>query len=60
MHLSAPLWVIRMPLRDVYERTFDENVLLSRNDEGHAEEQDDDQREAHNAGESGDPTEVTQ
>ena len=49
-----------MPLRDIYERTFDERMLFSRTDEEQTVEQGD--QEAHNTGEHGDPieAEVTQ
>lgn len=57
MHLSALPSVIRMPLRDVYERTFDEGVLLAHHhtDERHTAEQDDDQA-VPNAGDRAGPT----
>ena len=45
-----------MPLRDIYERTFDERVLLPRTDEEQTVEQGD--QEAHNTGEHDDPTEA--
>ena len=46
-----------MPLRDVYERTFDERVLLSRSDEEQTvEEEQSGDRKVHSADESTDPT----
>jgi hypothetical protein len=46
-----------MPLRDVYERTFDEGVLLAHyhTDERHTAEQNDD-RAVPKAGDRADPT----
>ncbi|MCH7659359.1 MAG: hypothetical protein IH933_01855 [Euryarchaeota archaeon] len=45
-----------MPLRDIYERTFDERVLLSRPDEEQTVEQGD--QEAHKTNKRDDPTEA--
>lgn len=48
-----------MPLRDIYERTFDEGMLLARTDEEYAvEEEQSDDREIHNTGKNADPTEM--
>jgi hypothetical protein len=45
-----------MPLRDIYERTFDERVLLPRTDEEQTVEQGD--QEAHTTTKRADPTEM--